>query len=242
MKLFKDKIAVMIMGAPGSGKGTQAELLSKKLDLFHFDTGRFLRKTLYAPQSQKNKEIQKEKKLNESGKLNTPSWVLKIVSSRVKEISKLGQSVIFSGSPRTEFEAFGDPKGIASRSYGASKKQKGLIKVLEEEYGKKNMFVFSLEVSEAESIKRNKKRMSCSVCGTPIMSKGKKQTSCPFCGGKTQTRKDDSEKVIKLRLKEYSGRTAPVLAGLKKKGHRVIKIDGRPLPYKIHERIYSHFR
>jgi len=230
MKLFKDKIAVMIMGAPGSGKGTQAELLSQKLDLFHFDTGRFLRKTLYSPQAKKNKEIQKERKLNEAGKLNTPSWVLKIVSERVKKISKLGQSVIFSGSPRTEFEAFGD------------KKNKGLMDVLKKEYSKKNMFVFSLEVSEEESIKRNKKRMSCSVCGTPIMSKGKKQTSCPFCGGKTQTRKDDSEKVIKLRLKEYASRTAPVLAGLKKKGHRVIKIDGRPLPYKIHERIYSYFR
>jgi adenylate kinase len=230
MKLFKDKIAVMIMGAPGSGKGTQAELLSKKLDLFHFDTGRFLRKTLYSPQAKKDKEIQKELKLNEAGRLNTPSWVLKIVSERVKEISKLGQSVIFSGSPRTEFEAFGDEKN------------KGLMEVLEKEYGRKNMFVFSLEVSEEESIKRNKKRMSCLVCGTPIISKGKKQTSCPFCGGKTQTRKDDNEEIIKLRLREYEDRTAPVLAGLKEKGHRVIKTDGRPLPYKIHKRIYSYFR
>jgi adenylate kinase len=221
MKLFKDKIAVMIMGAPGSGKGTQAELLSKKLDLFHFDTGRFLRKTLYSPQAKKDKEIQKERKLNEAGKLNTPSWVLKIVSERVKEISKLGQSVIFSGSPRTEFEAFGDGKN------------KGLIEVLEKEYGRKNMFVFNMDVSESESIKRNKKRMSCLVCGTPIMSGEKKAKLCPFCGGKLEARKDDSEEVIKLRLREYQNRTAPVLAGLKKSGYRVVKIDGRPLPYKI---------
>jgi adenylate kinase len=230
MKLFKDKIAVMIMGAPGSGKGTQAELLSKKLDLFHFDTGRFLRKTLYSAESKGNKEIQKERKLNESGKLNTPAWVLKIVSDRVKEISKLGQSVIFSGSPRTEFEAFGD------------KKNKGLMEVLEKEYGKKNMFVFSMDVSESESIKRNKKRMSCSACGTPIMSGEKKQVLCPFCGGKLEARKDDNEETVKLRLREYESRTAPVLAGLKKNGYRVVKIDGRPLPYKIHERIYSYFR
>jgi adenylate kinase len=230
MKLFNDKIAVMIMGAPGSGKGTQAELLSKKLDLFHFDTGRFLRKTLYSPQAKKDKEIQKEKKLNESGRLNTPSWVLKIVSGRIKEISKLGQSVVFSGSPRTEFEAFGDLKN------------KGLIEVLEKEYGKKNMFIFSLEVSGDESVKRNKKRMSCPVCGTPIMSGGKIAKSCPFCGGKLEVRKDDNEKTVRLRLEEYANRTAPVLSGLKKRGYRVVKIDGRPLPYKIHERIYSYFR
>jgi adenylate kinase len=104
------------------------------------------------------------------------------------------------------------------------------------------MFIFSLEVSGDESVKRNKKRMSCPVCGTPIMSGGKIAKSCPFCGGKLEVRKDDNEKTVRLRLEEYANRTAPVLSGLKKRGYRVVKIDGRPLPYKIHERIYSYFR
>lgn len=73
------------------------------------------------------------------------------------------------------------------------------------------------------------------------MSAEKKAVFCPFCGGKLLARKDDSEEVIKLRLQEYKNRTAPVLSGLKKSGHKVVKIDGRPLPYKIHERIYSYF-
>jgi len=227
MKLFNGKVGVVIIGPPGSGKGTQAELLSKKLDLFHFDTGVFLRKLLYSPT--KNKEILKERKLNESGKLNTPAWVLKVVSQRVKEISKLGQSIVFSGSPRSEFEAFGD------------KKNKGLIEILAKEYGKKNLFVFNIEIPEKESVKRNKKRMTCLVCRSPIMSGDKKMASCPFCGGRLQIRKDDKEEIIKLRLEEYRDRTFPILKKLKSKGYRVIKINGQPLPYKIHQRIISFF-
>ena len=225
MRLFKDKIAVMIMGAPGSGKGTQAELLSKKLDLFHFDTGRFLRKTLYSPRAKNNKEIQRERKLNEAGKLNTPSWVLKIVSGRVREISKLGQSLIFSGSPRTEFEAFGDSKN------------KGLIEALEKEYGKKNIFVFSMDVSEEDSIKRNKKRMSCSVCATPIMSGKKKAALCPFCGGKLSARKDDNEETIKKRFEVYDNETLPILDYYENTGADVSDVDGIGEIEEIHQRI-----
>lgn len=229
MKLFK-KISVIIIGPPGSGKGTQAKLLSDKLDLFHFDTGVFLRKLLYGA-GKNNKEIQKERKLNEAGKLNTPSWVLKVLSKKVKEISKLGQSLIFSGSPRTEFEAFGD------------KNNTGLVKVLEREYGKKNIFVFNLDVPAEESLKRNRKRLTCLVCKTPLMSlNAVKSDSCPFCGGKLEIRKDDKKEIIMERLEEYKGRTYPVLSGLKKMGYKIIKIDGRPLPYKIHERMISFFK
>ncbi len=229
-KNISDKISVIIIGPPGSGKGTQAKLLSEKLDLFHLDTGVYLRKLLYSG-GKNSKEIQRERKLNESGKLNTPSWFLKVFSRRIKEISKLGQSIIFSGSPRTEFEVSG------------GKNQDGLMKVLERGYGKKNIFIFNLNVPPSESLKRNQKRLICSVCKTPLLSLNTKKNSfCPFCGGKLKVRKDDKKKIIKQRLEEYKKRTFPVLMELKKKGYRIIKIDGRPLPYKVHERIYSYFR
>ena len=90
------KLAIIFYGSPGSGKGTQAKLLADKLGLYHFDTGDFLRKILNNPVLTKNKEIIKERKLNRSGKLNSPSWVLKIISKQAETISKLGQSIVCS--------------------------------------------------------------------------------------------------------------------------------------------------
>lgn len=220
------KIAIIIYGPPGSGKGTQAKLIADKLDLFHLDTGRYLRQLLYDPRWRKNKTIQRERRLNEIGKLNTPAWVLKIVSQKVQKIVALGQGVIFSGSPRTLFETFGDNKNI------------GLIKILERFYGKKNIFVFILNILPKESIKRNISRLFCSVCQTPIMGWAKnKIKKCPFCDGQLRQRKDDNKEIILARLKEYQERTESILKKLKEKGYRTKQISGVPLPYKIHRKI-----
>ncbi|KKP85420.1 MAG: Adenylate kinase, partial [Candidatus Nomurabacteria bacterium GW2011_GWA1_35_8] len=68
-------IAVILFGPPGSGKGTQAQLLADKLNLFHFDTGKYIRDILYNPKLKNNAAIKRERRLNESGQLNTSSWV-----------------------------------------------------------------------------------------------------------------------------------------------------------------------
>src|SRR4030042_4476970 len=100
-------VSIMIMGPQGSGKGTQAELIAKKVNLVHFDTGQYLRAILYDSASKNDKIIQREHKLNEAGILNTPSWVLKIMIQAVKKIAVLKKGIVFSGSPRTFYEAFG---------------------------------------------------------------------------------------------------------------------------------------
>ncbi len=224
-------IAIILYGSPGSGKGTQAKLIADKLGLVHFDTGQYLRELLYNPKFQKNKIIQRELKLNKAGKLNTPSWVLKIISQRVKKIASLDQGVVFSGSPRTIFETF-----------GTGKKQIGLMKLLEKLYTKKNIFIFTLNISAKESINRNTSRLSCLVCHTPIMgtkvsSMKYKVLSCPFCGGKIKRRKDDRKEIILIRLKEYQERTKPIFKKLKEKGYQIKQLDGTSLPYKIHQKI-----
>lgn len=228
------KIAVIFYGPPGSGKGTQAKLLADKLDLFHFDTGVYLRKILYEPANKNNKKIQIERNLNESGKLNTPEWVSEIIKEQVEELSKLKQSVVFSGSPRTMFEAFGNDKSG------------GLMKELEKLYGKKNIYIFKINVSEKETIKRNAHRLICSVCGTPILYilkyRNIKMSICPFCGGSLKHRFDDTKNVIIKRLKEYSEKTLPVIEELKKRKYKVIEINGGLMPHKIHQRILSYFK
>ena len=235
-------IAIIIFGPPGSGKGTQAQLLAEKFNLVHFDSGNYLRQILYDPKNKKSKTIQMERKLNETGKINTPLWVLKIIADKIKKIEKLNESVVFSGSPRSTFEAFGD------------KKHKGLMKILEEFYGKKNIRIFILNISEKESIRRNSKRIVCSICRTPLLSQTSirpirlrqladgADKSCPFCAGPLKSRFDDKKEIIVERLKEYQRRTFPIIKELKRKKYKIININGYQLPYKIHQKIIANIR
>ncbi len=227
---MNNKIAVIMYGPQGAGKGTQAELLANKFNLYHFDTGDFLRKLLYDSKNKNNKEIRKERKINESGNLNTPRFVLNAVKKRTQELAKLGQSLVYSGSPRTWFEAFGDDKN------------KGLFTVLEKIYNRKNIYIFILKISEKESIKRTISRFMCSVCGTPLMAFYKSARFCPFCGGKIKQRKDDNLASIIERLKEYRERTQPIFKEFKKRKFKVIELGGAPAPYKIHQKILSYLK
>ncbi len=224
-----EKIAVVFYGPPGSGKGTQAQLLADKLHLFHFDTGDYLRKLLHNPKFKNDPMIQKERKLNESGKLNTPAWILQVLLKQVGELAKLGQSVVFSGSPRNVYEAFGDET------------HEGLLNFLSKKYGKKNIHIFFLEIPDETTIQRNTHRTICSVCKTPLLATYK-QKSCPFCGGAVEHRVDDSASIITQRIKEYHARTEPVIAESMKRGYNVVKLDGTPAPYRIHETIMEYFK
>lgn len=221
--------AVIVLGPPGSGKGTQAKLLAEKFGMFHFDTGDYLRHVFYDPKNGKNKEIQRQRRLNEAGELNSPAFVLKISTQQIKKLAKLSQSVILSGSPRTLFEAFGDEE------------HKGSMNVLKERYGKNNVFVFVLNISEEESIRRGVNRSLCSVCKSPFLEV-KNFKRCPFCAGKIIRRKDDKKDVILERLKEYRERTEPIFKKLKKQNYRLIEVNGAPPPYAIHRKIVSSFK
>ncbi len=221
--------AVVIYGPPGSGKGTQAELLARTLGLIHFDTGRFMENAVHSPQADKDPILKRERKLFDSGKLCTPTWALRITREAVRNIARSGSGVVFSGSPRTEFEAFG------------SKSQKGLIHLLEDLYGKENITVIRLKVSERSSLKRNSSRLICSICGLPILAQSK-QKQCAFCAGPMQKRIFDNLELIKVRLKEYEDRTFPILRGVKKMKIRILEINGEPLPYKVFREIQKKLR
>jgi len=225
-------IAVILFGPPGSGKGTQAQLLADKFNLFHFDTGKYIRDILYNPKLKNNAAIKRERRLNESGQLNTSHWVFEMVSKKIKEIDKINRGVILSGSPRTTEEAF-----------GTNSNSKGLMDILEKDYSKKNIFIFVLKIIAKESIKRNTHRLICSICRTPVLNISKfrniKISICPFCGGKMNYRFDDKKEVIIRRLKEYENQSQPIIKEIKKRNFKIITIDGTPLPYKIHKVIMA---
>lgn len=221
------KIVIMLFGPPGAGKGTQANLLADKLGIIHFDTGKFLESVIYDPRRQKEKLIKRERKLWESGFLNTPSWVLREVMRETKKIYKANWGIVFSGSPRTLFEA------------------QGLLPLLEKLYGKKNLFAFVLKISADQSVRRNSRRLICSVCRNPLLTAYYPLSlpkHCPICAGPFYRRTLDKAEVIKVRFKEYKERTKPIFELMKKRNYKIIEIDARPAPYKIFNKIYDYLK
>ena len=216
--------AIILMGPPGAGKGTQAELLAYKYGLIQFDTGRYL------------EGLFREKKMPpairrefEKGHLIDPAWALRVFKKQIEKIAKTGMGVIFSGSFRTVLETFGEGK------------KKGIMDALTKNYGKRNIIVFELIIPPKITIFRNSKRKICSVCWKPHLL-GPSLRTCPFCGGKLIKRVQDKPSIIKTRLKEYEKRTKPVLTRMKSSGFKVIKIDGRPRPAIVFEKIVRHLK
>ena len=221
----REKIVVAIYGLPGSGKGTQANLVAAKFGLINFDTGKLLEAIWHDPKRQKEAVVKRERALFDSGKLNDPAFVLGEVAKKTKELAKSGVGIVYSGSPRTMFEA------------------EGLVPEIERLYGKSKIFFFLLDVDPKDSIARNSRRLLCNYCKTGLMAlyyPSKKPKYCPVCAGSLYKRSVDDKKVIPKRLVEYKERTWPIIGYLRKSGHRVVKLNGRKAPYQIFQQIEKH--
>jgi len=133
-------IAVFVLGRPGSGKDTQADIVAKNLKLIRVSTSDLLKERLYGPGADENPETVKEREIFESGLLCTPSWVLSVIKDFIKEKAKNNfdgkNGLIFSGSPRTPYES------------------ENLIPFLEDIFDKKNLFPVYLDITEEVGIER----------------------------------------------------------------------------------------
>lgn len=226
--------AILIMGPPGAGKGTQADLIADNLGFFHFDSGRYIARLIEKSKKGKLPKDAKGPPKTRSGKtelerglLTDPLWFLKLVKAETYKLAKADLNVVFSGSPRTVLEAFGDKKNL------------GLVPWLIKLYGKKNISVFKLDIPLAESLKRNSRRITCSLCRKSLVAPGKLD-QCPFCGGSLIKRSDDKPAIIKIRLREYRERTGPVMEELEKRGFKIIRINGRPRPNIVFRSLEKH--
>ncbi len=222
-----NKIAILLTGVPGSGKTSQASFLADKIGLINFDTGKRLEAVLHDPANKNNKTIVQERKNFDSGRLVTPKFVVSVIEKELIRIAKAGWGVVFSGSPRTAYEA------------------EKLLPLLEKLYGKEKVYSFFIDVPLSESIRRNSKRFVCSFCGAPLLTKyypAVKPKYCPICGAKLYKRTLDNPESIKVRHEEYKNRTKQVFDVLKKRGYKTIKIDGRPAPYEVFQKINGYFK
>ncbi len=191
---------IVLLGPPGSGKGTQAAKLAKELGIAHISTGEILREEIRnnSPLGLKAQEFVR------SGKLVPDELVISIVKERVKkEDCKIG--FILDGFPRTIPQA----------------------EALEKE-GLHIDLAVSLEVSEEECVNRLGNRKSCSKCGAvynPITRPPKQEGVCDQCSGNLIQREDDKAQTIRERFKVYSLQTEPLL-GYYKQTQRLSALDG----------------
>jgi adenylate kinase len=213
---------IAIYGSPGSGKGMQATLLEHHYGFIHFDTGRYLEHMVHDPNKQKDPIIRRERRLFDKGYLNTPSWVFRIVKEEVTRMSKARENMVFSGSPRTLFEA------------------EHLVPLIEKLYGRKNVKFFSLDVPKEVAVNRNLARRICSLCGAVIIDPDVDHKHCPICRGKLIKRVDDNRGVLVRRFEQYVDRTKPIFEYLKKRGYKIIKIDGTLSPKAVFGKLSKH--
>lgn len=184
---------LVFMGPPGAGKGTQAEIISKKLNIPTVSTGLMLRTAI---KNGTELGVVASEYIND-GKLVPDDVIVGIVKQRLSE-PDLESGFILDGFPRTVVQA----EALTASGIKIDK-------------------VLSLEVEDEKIIERLSSRRECSKCGVPynvISNKPKQEGVCDKCGGELIRRKDDNPETIKNRLDVYHSETEPIKDYYKKIG------------------------
>ncbi len=195
---------LLIMGAPGAGKGTQASLIKNEYQIAHISTGDMFREAM----SNQTPVGLEAKKYIDNGLLVPDTITVKLVEERLqKDDCKNG--FLLDGFPRNISQAEALDKMLASS-------------------GIKLSGVINIQTDDLVLIDRIVGRRTCPVCkeGYHITSKKPKvENVCDKCGATLVQRADDNVETVSNRLKVYHEQTAPVLDYYKKQG-LVIDVDG----------------
>lgn len=176
---------LILLGAPGAGKGTQAEIISEKYNIPTISTGNIIRAAL-----KNGTEMGlKAKAYIEKGELVPDEVVIGIIRERLLE-EDCKQGFILDGFPRTipQAEAL-DNMGISIDA------------------------ALSIEVADSEIVKRMSGRRVCPECGASYHTeykKPEKEGVCNACGGALVIRKDDEPETVLNRLQVYHEQTEPL--------------------------------
>ena len=196
---------LILMGAPGAGKGTQAAELVKKYGIPQISTGDMFRAAV-----KEGTELgKKAEACMKSGALVPDEVTIGIVKERLSK-EDCAKGFILDGFPRTVEQA------------------DALEKILSE-LGKSLTAVLNIHVPAEDLIERAVGRRICKGCGATYHVKfnpTKKENICDECGGELYQRADDNEATMKNRLSVYENSTRPLIEYYKKAG-KYTEIDGR---------------
>ena len=194
---------IIFLGAPGAGKGTQAEIVSARLGIPTVSTGAIIREAI---RTQTPMGV-KASKYTSVGKLAPDEIVIGIIRERLAQ-PDCARGYIFDGFPRTVPQAQAlDQMGIEVDA------------------------VVSIEVSDEEITRRMSGRRVCQVCGATYHVKhnpSRDGKSCDKCGAELGIRKDDAAEVVQSRLKIYHETTEPLKEFYAAKGNlRTVQGQGK---------------
>jgi adenylate kinase len=188
---------IVLLGAPGAGKGTQAKKLIEKYGIPQISTGDLLRAAVSAGTA-----LGKEaKSYMDKGELVPDSVVLGMVGERLKQ-DDCKKGYILDGFPRNTAQAEALDKMLAALNMSLT----GAI---------------SVDVPFEDLMKRLTGRRTCKACGqmyNVYFSAPKKEGACDKCSGELYQRDDDKEATIKKRLEVYTAQTEPLMGYYKNKG------------------------
>ncbi len=201
---------IILLGAPGSGKGTMAQKLTVDLKIPQISTGDIFRKNLKeeTPLGLQVKSIMAE------GKLVPDEITIEIVKNRLAEADCVN-GYILDGFPRSiaQAEALDTFQNID--------------------------YAINLDVDKETVIKRLSGRRFCPDCsGTFHVSSLGDSMVCPDCGGKLIVREDDKESTVRERMNVYESTTFPLLDYYKKQG-KLLTVDGNGSINEVYERILA---
>lgn len=201
---------LILLGAPGAGKGTQAERIREHYNLNHLSTGDLLRGAV----AQGTELGKLAKGYMESGKLVPDGVILGVINDYLTRHK--GEGVLFDGFPRTTAQA----KGLDEILNGAT------------------VTTVSLDVPDDVVISRLSSRWSCRSCGKVYNSSlGKLPDKCDCADkGELYQRVDDKPETIANRLEVYHSETEPIIGFYRDKGVLIV-VDGMGKPDEIFERI-----
>lgn len=176
---------LILLGAPGAGKGTQAEILSRLLSIPTISTGNILRAAMKngTPVGVRAKEYV------DAGRLVPDEVIIGIIQERLAQPDCVG-GYILDGVPRTI------PQAEAM-----------------EEMGIAVDYALSIEIEDAVIVERMSGRRTCKNCSQTfhiVSNPPKKEGVCDFCGGELTVRKDDAPETVKARLETYHRETEPL--------------------------------
>ena len=195
---------IIMLGAPGAGKGTQAKKIAEKYSIPHISTGDIFRANI-----KNNTELgQKAKTYMDKGELVPDELVVDLIMDRFKE-ADCANGYVLDGFPRTIIQA---------------RKLADICSM----FNFKIDAVINLDIPEDVLVKRLSGRRTCADCGKSyhiVYNPPKKEGVCDVCGGELILRDDDKAETVKKRLDVYHEQTAPLIAHYKEAGS-LHEIDG----------------